>query len=498
VKEAAQAYAKPKNIKAEDLFLLLNDNDESNDPFIVSVRKPEDYAKGHVPGAVNIGFTALAQKENITRIPSDRSVVVYCYTGHTGSQATALLNMLGYDASNLLFGMCSWTKDAEVATKCFDNEKNAMDYKVETTPNVFVPKEVAGAEPAGFEAIYDALNRYLSSHSAWNIKAEDLFLLLNDDDKSNDPFIISVRSAEDYAKGHIPGAVNIPFGDIAKSGTLNALPKDRQIVVYCYTGQSGSQATAMLGLLGFNAVNLLHGMTSWTKDTEVAPKRFTDASRQDYEYETTPNEPDKTYAFPATNNTVKEAAQAYTKPKNVKAEDLFLLLNDDDKSNDPFVVSVRKPEDYAKGHVPGALNIPCDLWTIKENLAVIPVDRPVVAYCYTGHSGSQATALLNIMGYDASNLLFGMCSWTKDAEVTPNCFDNAKHSMDYEVQTTPNIFVPKEEPVSASDQEPTPTPEEIVMEGSTCVACHSNQTLLEQTADPVEEEEPAEESSGEG
>jgi rhodanese-related sulfurtransferase len=354
------------------------------------------------------------------------------------------------------------------------------------------------SEPAGFDAIHTAVSQYLTSGSSWNIKAEDLFLLLNDDDKNNDPFIISVRKPEDYAKGHIPGAVNIAFSDIAKNGTLNALPRDKKIVVYCYTGHSGSQATALLGALGFDVLNLLHGMSSWTKDTEVAPNRFTPEKRQDYEFETTPNQASETYAYPSTDKTVRGAAQAYTSPKNITNQDLFMLLNDDDTDNDPFIISVRKPEDYAKGHIPGAVNIGFTALAEKDTLAKLPPNRPIVVYCYTGHTGSQATALLNMLGYDATNLLFGMCSWTKNTEVAPNCFNNETASMDYNFELTPNPFVPKEEPVITPEKKPLPLPEEaVVMAGDTCVACHSSESILKQVAEP-EEEVKSESTSGEG
>jgi rhodanese-related sulfurtransferase len=360
------------------------------------------------------------------------------------------------------------------------------------------PTPAAPAEPAGFDAIQAAVSQYLTSGSAWNIKAEDLFLLLNDDDEGNDPFIISVRKPEHYAKGHIPGAVNIPFGDIAKNGTLNALPRDRIIVVYCYTGHSGSQATAILGALGFNALNLLHGMSSWTKDTEVAPNRFTPDKRQDFAFETTPNQASDTYPYPTIDKTVRASAQAYTSPKNITSEDLFLLLNDDDKDNDPFIISLRKPEDYAKGHIPSAVNIGFTALAEKDTLAKLPADRPIVVYCYTGHTGSQATALLNLLGYDATNLLFGMCSWTQNTEVAPKCFDNETASMDYDFELTPNVFVPKEEPVTPPEEEPLPAPEEaLVMAGDTCVACHSSQAILQKVASP-EEVETSEVTSGEG
>lgn len=129
--EKYQPCGKAWHIKAEDVFLLLNDDDEDNDPFIVSVRAPEDYAKGHLPGAVNIGCGALLTKESLAKLDADRQIVVYCYTGQTGSQATSLLNMLGYDAINLKFGMAGWTSDTDVAPKAFNNETDCMDYELE-------------------------------------------------------------------------------------------------------------------------------------------------------------------------------------------------------------------------------------------------------------------------------------------------------------------------------------------------------------------------------
>jgi rhodanese-related sulfurtransferase len=361
------------------------------------------------------------------------------------------------------------------------------------------PAPAAPSEPAGFDAIHAAVSQYLTSGSSWNIKAEDLFLLLNDDDKSNDPFIISVRKPEDYAKGHVPGAVNIPFGDIAKNGTLNALPRDRKIVVYCYTGHSGSQATAILGALGFDVLNLLHGMSSWTKDTEVAPNRFTPEKRKDFTFETTPNQASETYPYPTIDKTVRASAQAYTSPKNISSEDLFMLLNDDDADNDPFIISLRSADDYAKGHIPSAVNIGFTALAEKDTLAKLPPDQPIMVYCYTGHTGSQATALLNILGYDATNLLFGMCSWTQNTEVAPKCFDNETASMDYDFELTPNVFVPKEEPVTPVEKEPIPSPEAVlVMAGDTCVACHSNQAVLQKVAEPEPAEEKSEATSGEG
>ena len=83
VQQAAESYFSGgiKFIKAEDLYANLNDGDPENDPFIISVRNAEDYAKGHIPGAVNFSAKTILEPENLSKIPKDKQVVVVCYTG---------------------------------------------------------------------------------------------------------------------------------------------------------------------------------------------------------------------------------------------------------------------------------------------------------------------------------------------------------------------------------------------------------------------------------
>ena len=117
IQAAADGYLssdKAPVISADALFENLNDGDTSNDPFVVSVRAPDAYALGHIPGAINIPWKTIAEPDNLAKLPTDKQIVVYCYTGHTGQIATTVLNLLGYDAINLKFGMMGWTKNDEV------------------------------------------------------------------------------------------------------------------------------------------------------------------------------------------------------------------------------------------------------------------------------------------------------------------------------------------------------------------------------------------------
>jgi rhodanese-related sulfurtransferase len=83
-------------------------------------------------------------------------------------------------------------------------------------------------------------------------------------------FIVDTRQCADYCKGHLPGAVNIPYQFLAKPWNLALLPTDNSpIVALCYTGQTGSQATVILNLLGYNAYNLRFGMLAVAASTTV-------------------------------------------------------------------------------------------------------------------------------------------------------------------------------------------------------------------------------------
>lgn len=74
--------------------------------------------------------------------------------------------------------------------------------------------------------------------------------------------IVDVRAAEDYAEGHIPGAVNLPKD---KWHTLAGLKKDKSTVVYCYSQVCHLAAAAALEFTskGFPVMELEGGFRAW-------------------------------------------------------------------------------------------------------------------------------------------------------------------------------------------------------------------------------------------
>ena len=79
---------------------------------------------------------------------------------------------------------------------------------------------------------------------------------------TGDHLLIDVRTAEEFASGHIEGAVNIPVEEIA--GRLDEIPIDVPVVVYCRSGNRSATASGILTEAGYSQVNDLGGIQEWT------------------------------------------------------------------------------------------------------------------------------------------------------------------------------------------------------------------------------------------
>jgi len=75
------------------------------------------------------------------------------------------------------------------------------------------------------------------------------------------PFLVDVRTHQEFSRGHIPGAVNIPLDELRSR--LEELPKGKKIAAYCQVGQRGYLATRILLQAGFPAVNIGGGYKTY-------------------------------------------------------------------------------------------------------------------------------------------------------------------------------------------------------------------------------------------
>ena len=77
--------------------------------------------------------------------------------------------------------------------------------------------------------------------------------------------LLDVRTVEEFAAGHLPGAKNLDIRAADFDAQLAALDKTTTYVVYCHSGNRSGQALQRMGAAGFTRVaDLSGGITAWT------------------------------------------------------------------------------------------------------------------------------------------------------------------------------------------------------------------------------------------
>ena len=82
--------------------------------------------------------------------------------------------------------------------------------------------------------------------------------------------ILDTRTPEEYAQGHIPGAIVISHEEILQQAEAVLPDKDQLILVYCRSGRRSKLAAADLVSLGYTNVKEFGGILDWPYETEVA------------------------------------------------------------------------------------------------------------------------------------------------------------------------------------------------------------------------------------
>ncbi len=217
-------------------------------------------------------------------------------------------------------------------------------------------------------------------------------------DAGEDFLILDIRKAADYEAGHLKGAVNAPWGP-AISKSLEWLPDDKPVYVNCYSGQTAGQAVAALNVAGIQAQSVKYGWKlgiakteGYEAYTETTVNMSPDATGVKYDA-------DIKSAVAAYFNAIPEGGSNIIPAAKLKAK-----LDADEEMT---IVSIRKPDDFAKGHIESAINIPFGVG-MQEQFASLPTDETVYVYCYSGQTAGQTVGILRLLGYDAVSVKSGM------------------------------------------------------------------------------------------
>ncbi|MCI7678325.1 rhodanese-like domain-containing protein [Streptococcus orisratti] len=78
---------------------------------VVDVREADEFAAGHVPGAINLPLSELANR--YTELDFETPYHIICHLGGRSSQACLFLDAQGYDVTNINGGTAAWTGELE-------------------------------------------------------------------------------------------------------------------------------------------------------------------------------------------------------------------------------------------------------------------------------------------------------------------------------------------------------------------------------------------------
>lgn len=223
--------------------------------------------------------------------------------------------------------------------------------------------------------------------------------------------IIDLRSAQDFAAGHIEGAVNSTLANILTAAATTSKP----ILVVCYTGQTAAHAVVALRLSGYSTSKVLKwGMSGWNSNFAGPWESNSGATNGNTaightNWVTTPTATTTTYGDPSITGTGTAATMLAARVQTMLTNGFKGVNNVDvlDNPSNYFINNFWAQTDVdTYGHIDGAYRIMPLSLTVGEMNNLDP-SKKIVTYCWTGQTSSMITAYLNVIGYDAVSLKFG-------------------------------------------------------------------------------------------
>ncbi len=229
------------------------------DYHVFDIRKAEDFAAGHIKGAINVALTDIVTK---AADYSDKPILVVCYSGQTAGRGTMALRLSGYQAKVMKFGMSYWNETFDKWSANVDNVGNDSPNWVKTAapelPTNELPTwETTTTDPA--EILAANINAMLA-RDGWGTKTKTIL----EDPTAYNMYNFWSLDAEYLALGHFAGAYQ--YKPISLEN-VNNLPANDDAYIYCFTGQTSSFIVAWLQVLGYeNAKSGLYGANAIIHD----------------------------------------------------------------------------------------------------------------------------------------------------------------------------------------------------------------------------------------
>ncbi|MBL7032786.1 MAG: hypothetical protein ISR91_01450 [Candidatus Delongbacteria bacterium] len=378
--------------------------DNPDDYFIVNYFSEDDYLglgacpAGHIDGAYQYTPNlSLQTAEDIYTLPTDQTIAVYCWTGQHGSQTTFFLNLLGYDAVDVKFGVNAMVHD----------QLTGHVWDATTVPNLAYVETVP--QQTEFEILIEHLeggDNWVNDMTGWIV---DYYAGIE-----NDYFLLDIRSANDfndvnneYDLDHLPNAVNASLTTMLSAVDGQTGP----ILVICYSGHSAAYTHMLLRLLGYEAYSMKWGMSIVAAEHDRWTGNVSNDYAADPNWSHDPAPALPTYGYPTLTTGFANGADILALKVGDAIEMGFVGITAATVMADPTSYNIANYwalTDYDNyGHIAGALQVTPATLTMAENLSAFSPDMENVIYCWTGQTGAAVAAYLTVLGYDIADLKFG-------------------------------------------------------------------------------------------
>lgn len=242
--------------------------------YVVDMRSAADFDNMHIEGAQNVSMGNLVAE--IDNMPTDRIILVMCYSGQTASYATSIINLLGtqtgHVAQNLKFGASGILplEDVKADGSYVYPTLNEQLLDMVTTPSP--AKNAAGDYPALDDDVNNAEDA-LKARAAYAASQWPAGCGMDNNTaataSTDDLYLINYFSEANYLEGHLPNAIQYgPPNAFTSSEFLDTLPVGKDIGVYCYTGQTSAQVAAYLQMMGYQGKTVFYGVQKMAYDDE--------------------------------------------------------------------------------------------------------------------------------------------------------------------------------------------------------------------------------------
>jgi rhodanese-related sulfurtransferase len=340
--------------------------DRREDMVIVDSRTPEEYHRGCIPGAVSMPGAELALRIGELVKRPDQTIVVHCggrTRSYLGAESLRRMNL-----PNPIIALENGTMGWQLA-----------DLELERGAERWLPP-VSDASRATAKVVAD---RIAAEDDIPFVTPARLTQFVERRGQEN-VYVFDVRTTDEYAAGHVAGAVWAPGGQAVQATDEYLAVRAGQVVLVCDGSVRSVMTAAWLRRMGLPNVSVLRGgLPEWIASGGAVEQG---------------HPPARPFGWDAARDAVRTTT----------TDDLKRALGDPPS---PLVLDVDQSDAYAHAHVPGAT------WVCRSRLEARIGDvardrtRPIVVTCSDGVVSTLTAATLVALGYTATVLEGGKLSW---------------------------------------------------------------------------------------